>query len=104
MTDKVTSLMRDALDKAKDATKSETHVIIVYESLRDSILADTYSFGCLAICILIGVIVGSTALQWIAGLMAIIFILHTAGRVKEKGRYTIQEAREKLNKIERGEG
>lgn len=102
MTDKVTSLMRDALEKAKEAN-GDPKIILVYESLWASVLADTYTFGCLVICIMIGVAVSSAALQWIAGLMTVLYLFHLMGRLKEKSHYTIAEAREKLNKIERGE-
>jgi len=80
---------------------SEPKVIIVYESLKLSILRDLFTFFMLVSVVGIGVWVGSAAMQWVGALIGFICLL--AWTQEKKVRLSIVEARLKLDQIEKGE-
>lgn len=74
-------------------------VIIVDDRLWRSVGRDVVSIGGLIVAVGIGVLIDSSALQWIAGLGWVAAIL---GRVmgSASNKYTISAAREKLDELE----
>jgi hypothetical protein len=80
---------------------SETKIMIVHETVRDSYISDAGTFGALLISIFVGWLLDSQALQWIAGLMFIIGVLFRSLRGM-KYHYTVASARAELDRIEAG--
>lgn len=75
-------------------------IIILSESLWQSILADTITFLSLVAAVGIGKWIGSNALQWMAGLM-VIWVIVTIKVKWANTFYSIQEAREHLDFLEK---
>lgn len=73
-------------------------VIIIRESVMESIITDTFTFATVVGIILVGKWVNSDALQWIGGFMTMMLIMSWASN---KERLTVNEARAKLDQIER---
>jgi hypothetical protein len=71
-------------------------VIIIRESLRESILSDTYSFFTLLILLFISIYVGS-GMAYIVGSI-LLFVL--IGKATNPKRLTIPEARKVLDRME----
>ncbi|MGH7250046.1 MAG: hypothetical protein ACREGC_03660 [Minisyncoccia bacterium] len=82
---------------------NKNHILIIYESRKDSIITDLFTFGSLTAAVGMGVLLNSTALQWIAGLSWAAFVLGAGARKINnfKRSYTIAEARAYLDKIEK---
>ena len=79
--------------------KTVTKVIIIRESLATSIASDCFTFAMLASLIGIGIALDSGAMQWTGALMAMIGLaVKAAGKTD---RVTIDEARAKLDQLER---
>jgi hypothetical protein len=76
-------------------------VIIVRESVRESVITDGVTFGCLIASVAIGRYLDSGALQWIAGLMFVVFLLGRSIRDGAKRFFTIAEARAELDRLEK---
>lgn len=75
-------------------------IIIKDDRLWKSISRDTYSIGALLLAVGLGVVLDSTALQWIAGIAWILVIIGKAsGEIKKV--VTIKEARALLDAWER---
>lgn len=66
------------------AESSKTQFIIIHEKPLQSWLRDASSFALFACLIGLGVVVGSTAMQWAGFLVAIIVLLVRAGSMKPK--------------------
>lgn len=80
-------------DKAPKKT-----VIVVSESFRASAANDAFMFATIVSLIGIGVLLDSSAMQWIGGLLGMITIsVRAAGKTKPM---TIAEARAKLDELE----
>ncbi len=81
--------------------KNQTKVIVVRETVKESVISDTYTFR-LAIAVMIpGYLLGIEALQWLGAIMFMITML--AMGVNSKTKMTISEAREFLDKLEQDE-
>lgn len=73
-------------------------LVIYHESLVQSIVADCFTFGCLVGSVLVGKWIDSNALQWIAGMLLILFI--TTAPFKSKTTcYSPEEAKEAIDRI-----
>lgn len=72
-------------------------VIIIRESVRESVTKDIVMGMVLLLVVGVGIVLQSQALQWIAG---ILFILGIISSATSTIRYTIPEARKKLDEIE----
>lgn len=74
-------------------------VIVVHESLKQSVLSDAFTFALLAAFMVPGVLMDSAAIQWTGSLM---FFLAVLGKVSNHSkRKTIAEARAFLDELER---
>lgn len=79
-------------------TASKAVVIIVHESVRESLARDLGTFCVFAAFMALGVLVGSEPMQWVgAGLASIAVLRATLGM---SDRRTPQQARAKLDEIE----
>lgn len=76
----------------------DTRIIFIRESMWQSIVSDTFTYGGLLAMIGVGVWLDSNALQWIAGLM---WVLALGGRLRnESGRMTLEQAKKKIEEWE----
>lgn len=74
-------------------------ILIVHETIMESVISDAFTFGALIISVFIGWFIGSEALQWIAGLILIMGVIgRGVGRMKK--HLTIAEARAELDRLE----
>ena len=82
--------------------KKSEHKFIILRDDRfwKSVASDTYSAAILVSVTLLGWSVGSSALQWIGGLFAILFMAARATSNAAKSRYTIEQARAELDRLE----
>ena len=80
----------------------EIRIIVVRESLRESVASDVFTFMTLGGLVGLGILAQSAALQWIGGLFALAFIM---GRVMalmyRRKRMTFDEARKEIDRLER---
>ncbi len=77
----------------------ETHILILKESLIQSLFSDLGSFFTFAAMVGLGVYLTSPAMQWVG---AIAFLMVMIGRASKAGkRFTIQEARTYLDELEK---
>lgn len=79
-------------------------VQIVDRRLLPTVLRDLSSFGCLAAMMGIGLIMDSSAFQWIAGGFGIFLVFAKADRKLAKSRMTIAQARAYLDRLEKCAG
>lgn len=75
-------------------------IIVVRETVTESIITDTYTFGCLIGTCLVGYFLDIPALSWIGGLMTVGAIIFRGMKGVDDASYTIAEARAKLDEIE----
>lgn len=80
------------MDKRIIVTKDETVV--------QSWARDAGSFALFAALIGLGVVVGSSAMQWAGFVIAWIVLLTKASGVVSKSKFTIDEARKEIDRIE----
>lgn len=82
---------------------NKNHILIIYETRKDSIISDLFTFGSLTAVVGIGVLLNSTALQWIAGLAWVAIMLAAGARKINnfKRCYTIAEARAVLDRLDK---
>lgn len=78
---------------------SKPHVIIVRESLRESIITDTYSLLVALAMVLPGYFLNIEPLQWLGSVLFMVWLL-SAGSGKYTKRRTIAEARAYLDELE----
>lgn len=78
------------------------HIIIIRETVMQSWLRDIGTFALFAGLIGLGWLIGSATMQVVGALIAFISIGWRASGSKP-GLYTIAEARQRLDQIERGE-
>ena len=76
----------------------ETKIIIVHETMLQSYINDAGTFGGLILSCYVGYLLDSSALQWIAGLFLILFIVSRSVG-KYETHYTVEEAQEELDRI-----
>lgn len=81
---------------------SNTKVIIVRETLRESVLSDTYSLLMLFAMVVPGYLLGIAALQWIGAVLFMVWLL-SVGSGKYTKRRNIAEARAYLDELEQTE-
>ena len=75
-------------------------VIVVVKNWPDTILHDLASVATFVVMIGTGVYLESTAMQWIGGLMWLLWVVSFASIVAKKGRMTIAQARKRLDELE----
>lgn len=80
---------------------SKREVILIRETLRDSVIRDLTTVICFVAMIGIGVWLDSSALQWIGAFLGFIAIMSRSINLMEKSRYSIEEARRRLDELER---
>jgi hypothetical protein len=85
--------------------KTKPTVIIIHETVATSVTNDLVSFGTLSASIYVGHLLDSGAMQWIAGILWLLWVLSRAGRFigDKRNHLTIEQARARLDAIERGE-
>ncbi|MCO5072082.1 MAG: hypothetical protein M9944_12830 [Rhizobiaceae bacterium] len=75
-------------------------VVIVNESLATSLAKDAGTLVVLVSMAGIGVLLESTALQWVGAILGFIWLLSRATSAFSKSRMTIAQARKRLDEIE----
>lgn len=81
---------------------ADRQIMIIKESARESWLRDTSSVVSFVALIGIGIVLDSSAMQWVGAILGFIVILDRANRLFKNNRFTIEEARKRLDEIERG--
>ena len=81
--------------------KTQTKVIVIRETVKESIISDTYSYLMAIAMMLPGYLLDIAAMQWLGAILFMITLL--AMGANKKVKMSIDEAREYLNEIERGE-
>jgi hypothetical protein len=74
-------------------------VVIVHETVLASYLKDLGSFGCLVAVVGVGIWLDSVALQWVAAVLWIIWMLSKGLNLRSQ-RMTVPDARKRLDEIE----
>jgi hypothetical protein len=77
-------------------------IVLADDRLWKSVARDAWTAIVLGGLTMLGWWVGSTALQWIGGLFAVLFMISRVTATTVKSRYTLAEARAKLDELERG--
>ena len=73
-------------------------VIILRETILESIIKDVFTLGSLAVLVGIGVVLSSEALQWIGAIFwMLIFVSKESREVKHS--YTLEEAKTLIDKL-----
>lgn len=75
-------------------------VIVLKESLAQSIARDAVTFVTCAGLVGLGWWIGSDAMQWIGGVMFVFSLAVRMAGVVQKNKFTIAEARKRLDEIE----
>lgn len=78
-------------------------LVIIDDRLPLSIARDLVSIGTLTAAVGLGVWLDSVALQWIAGILWILIVIGKGLKLKED-KYTIAQARTKLDELEKAGG
>ena len=79
-----------------------TEIVLVYESLWDSLVTSFFTYGGLVVVIGLGVYLESSAMQWAGFIFVALGIWGRAAAVLSKNRCTsIAQARQRLDEIER---
>ena len=81
-----------------DKKETQKLIRIAHESLKDSILSDVFTFAMLAALIGLGVLLDSSAMQWVGAVMAFLGVFSKAAR--RLPLMTLDEARHELDRIE----
>jgi len=83
---------------------SKPRIIIVHETLAESIAKDAVSTIALLASIAVGVWISSAALQWMAGVIWVLWIISKSMSVGSKDNWlTVEQARKRLDEIEAAE-
>ena len=77
-----------------------TKIIILRESILESVVKDVTTFLTFAALIGLGWWIESGAMQWFGGGLAFLFIVARAAMARAKVNYTLKEARELLDRLE----
>ncbi|MBG6178337.1 hypothetical protein IWQ55_006194 [Labrenzia sp. EL_208] len=91
-------------EQEQSEAKQVPFVQIIDGRLLPSIFRDLSSFGCLSGMMSIGLIMDSSAFQWIAGVVGLLFVVARANRDVSKSRMTVSEARAYLDGLEAKSG
>lgn len=78
-------------------------VILVHETPAKSWLRDLSSVACFVALIGIGVLLGSSAMQWTGAVLGFLVLLNHGARIDKDNRFTIADARKRLDEIEAGD-
>lgn len=82
--------------------KPDLRVLVIRETLTESIISDLITLIVIVLLIGLGVFLQSAAMEWIGFFMACVFLI---GQATMRGRarkiFTIAEARRRLDEIER---
>lgn len=81
-------------------TKKIPTIILLRESWQSSLTKDAGTFVMLAGLIGLGVFVGSTALEWIGALLGMFWLVAKTMRTTDKYKFSIAEARKRLDELE----
>ena len=79
---------------------AERQIIFIKENARESWLRDTSSVFSFVALIGIGVVLDSSAMQWVGAVIGFFVILERSNRLFKSNRFTIEEARKRLDEIE----
>ncbi|RJG46540.1 hypothetical protein [Mesorhizobium sp. DCY119] len=78
--------------------KPKPEILVIHESVWHSFVRDATTFLMAVSIIGVGVLLASTAMQWVG---AIVFFLAVAGTAAaHKNRMTIEEARKRIDELE----
>ncbi len=80
---------------------TKPNIIIIRETVRESIVTDTYSLLVAFAMMLPGYFLGIEALQWLGAILFMVWLLSAGGNIKR--RKTIAEARAYLDELEQKE-
>jgi hypothetical protein len=84
--------------------KKKTEIILLHENLKESIIADTITFGFASALMIAANIIGSTAFEWVAATVWVISVLGHSAAYGRGHRMTTEEARRRLEEIEEAAG
>lgn len=79
-------------------------VILVYSSIKSSIIQDVVGMGTIAATVAVGWFLDSVPLQWIGGLVCILSLIIKAQRISSDNTFTLEKARKRLDEIEQSFG
>lgn len=79
--------------------KTDT-VILVHETVLQSLARDAGTFATIASLVAIGVFVDSAALQWIGAIIGFCSVIARSSGAMQRARMTVAQARTKLDEIE----
>ena len=79
---------------------NEQIIMLVDDRLFKSLLSDACTVISFVAMIGIGVLLESSAMQWVGALMWMMAVIGKAALISSKQRYTISEARSELDKLE----
>lgn len=83
--------------------KRETKVMVISETVAQSIARDLGTFAAFAGLIGVGWLIDSSAMQWFGGVLAMIVMSVKAMAIGNKRTFTVAEARAELDRIEAGQ-
>lgn len=78
----------------------DKELILVRESLAESVARDAVTFATIGGLVAIGVALDSSALQWVGALMGFAAACVRASGMRKRCTYTIAEARKRLDELE----
>lgn len=84
-------------------SKPEREIIILHETVAQSWFRDASTVAGFVALIGIGVYLESAALQWVGALLGFLTIINRMARLLKDNRFTIAQARARLDEIERGQ-
>ena len=79
-------------------------VLMYVQTSKQSIVCDTYTFVMILATIGIGVLLESTAMQWVGFLMLFVILMVRASKLRKESTYTIEQAKKKLAELETSNG
>jgi hypothetical protein len=79
---------------------SDRHIMIIHETVAQSWMRDASSVAGFVALIGIGVWLDSGAMQWTGAILGFLVIAGRMQRVWKDNRYTIEQARKRLDEIE----
>lgn len=85
-------------------SEKKPEVIVLHESAGQGWLRDLSSVVCFVLLIGIGVLLDSSALQWVGALLGFLTIIARTMHIAKDSRMTTDEARKRLDEIDAGRG
>ena len=77
-------------------------IIVIDNRLLSSVVRDAISFGWLIAMMSIGLIMDSSAFQWLSGILCFAWLVSRQNQFAKKSRMTLAEARAFLDRLENG--